>query len=54
MNMYILIFTVELVVGGKLVHGSSVSFSILRKKRTMRNLSHFLVMLERFWENCQQ
>jgi hypothetical protein len=27
---YILIFTVELVVGRKLVHGSSVSFSILR------------------------
>jgi len=38
------IFTVELVVVGKLILGSSVIFSILRKKKKMRNLSHFLVM----------
>ena len=35
----------------KLLLGSSISFSILRKKKKMRNLSHFLVMLERFWEH---
>jgi hypothetical protein len=53
-HFYILIFIVELVDGEKLVHGSSVSFSILRKKKKIRNLSHFLVMLERFWEHSHQ
>ena len=40
----------KLVVRGKLVLGSSISFSILRKKKHMSSLSHFLEMSERFWE----